>query len=51
MGIAGSGILMRHFYKVDVVAVKELTMGLVSFQPAVPEGLGFLFFVGVGPVR
>jgi nitrate reductase gamma subunit len=44
MGIAGSGILMRHFYKVDIVAVKELTMGLVSFQPAVPEGLGFLFF-------
>ena len=44
MAIAGSGILMRHFYKVDVVAVKELTMGLVSFQPAVPEGIGFLFF-------
>ena len=44
MAIAGSGILMRHFYKVDVVAVKEMTMGLVSFQPAVPEGIGFLFF-------
>ena len=44
MAITGSGILMRHFYKVDVVAVKELTMGLVSFQPTVPEGIGFLFF-------
>jgi nitrate reductase gamma subunit len=44
MAIAASGILMRHFYKVDVVAVKELTMSLVSFQPAVPEGIGFLFF-------
>jgi nitrate reductase gamma subunit len=44
MAIAISGILMRHFYKVDVVAVKELTMGLVSFQPAVPEGIGFIFF-------
>jgi nitrate reductase gamma subunit len=44
MAIAVSGILMRHFYKVDIVAVKELTMGLVSFHPAVPEGIGFIFF-------
>jgi len=47
MGIAFSGILMRHFYKVDVVAVKELTMGLISLRPAVPEGegIGLIFFV------
>jgi nitrate reductase gamma subunit len=45
MAIAVSGILMRHFYKVDVVSVKELTMGLVGFQPTVPEGIGFIFFV------
>jgi nitrate reductase gamma subunit len=45
MAIAVSGFLMRHFYKVDIVSVKELTMGLVSFQPAVPEGIGFIFFV------
>jgi nitrate reductase gamma subunit len=45
LGIALSGILMRHFYKVDVVAVKELTMGLVSLRPAVPEGIGLIFFV------
>ena len=45
MAIAVSGILMRHFYKVDVVTVKELTMGLVGFQPAVPEGIGLIFFV------
>jgi nitrate reductase gamma subunit len=44
MAIAVSGFLMRHFYKVDVVTVKELAMGLVSFQPAVPEGIGFIFF-------
>jgi nitrate reductase gamma subunit len=44
MAIALSGILMRHFYKVDIVAVKELAMRLVSFQPAVPEGIGFIFF-------
>jgi nitrate reductase gamma subunit len=44
MAIAGSGILMRHFYKVDLLAVKQLTMGLISFQPEIPEGIGFLFF-------
>ena len=45
IAIATSGILMRHFYKVDIVTVKELTMSLVSLQPAVPEGIGFIFFV------
>ncbi|UCG52889.1 MAG: sulfate reduction electron transfer complex DsrMKJOP subunit DsrM [Candidatus Latescibacterota bacterium] len=45
MMIAGSGLLMRHFYKVDIVNVKELAMGLVSFAPSVPEGLGFIFYV------
>lgn len=44
MAIAASGILMRHFYKVDVVAAKELTMGLITFSPTVPEGIGFVFF-------
>jgi len=44
MAIAGSGILMRHFYKVDLVAVKQLTMGLIRFQPEIPDGIGFLFF-------
>jgi len=45
IGIASSGILMRHIYKVDIVHVKELAMGLVSFNPVVPEGIGLVFFV------
>jgi nitrate reductase gamma subunit len=45
IAIAVSGILMRHFYKVNIVSVKELTMGLVGFQPTVPEGIGLIFFV------
>ena len=45
MAIATSGILMREFYKVDIVAVKTLAMGLVSFNPTVPEGVGFVFFL------
>jgi nitrate reductase gamma subunit len=44
LAVAASGILMRHFYKVDVVAVKELTLSLINFQPTVPEGIGFIFF-------
>jgi len=44
MAIAISGVLMRHFYKVEIVSVKELTMGLASFQPVVPEGIGLAFF-------
>ena len=34
MGIAGSGLILRHFVKTDVTAIKELTMGIVSFSPS-----------------
>ena len=44
MGIALSGIFMRYFAKVDIVAIKELTMGLVTFRPSIPEGISGLFF-------
>jgi nitrate reductase gamma subunit len=43
--IAITGILMRYFLKVDMLAVKELTMGLVSFNPVVPQGIGALFYI------
>ncbi|MBI3592962.1 MAG: sulfate reduction electron transfer complex DsrMKJOP subunit DsrM [Nitrospirae bacterium] len=45
LSIAGTGVLMRYFTKVDVVSVKQLTMGLVSFNPVVPEGIGVIFYV------
>jgi len=45
LSIAGTGILMRHIYRVDVVGIKQLAMGLAGFSPAVPEGIGPLFFV------
>lgn len=47
MGIALTGILMRYFLKVDVVRVKELTLGLASFRPTAPEGIGVLFYIHV----
>ena len=45
LGVALSGVLMRHFYKVDVVGVKELAMGLLTFQPIIPEGVGLPFYI------
>ncbi len=43
--IATTGILMRYVTKVDLVGAKELAMGLVTFHPVVPQGIGTLFFV------
>ncbi len=40
-----SGVLMRYFTKVDVIKIKELAVGLVSFHPTVPEGIGVLFYI------
>jgi nitrate reductase gamma subunit len=45
ISIAITGILMRYFTKVDVVGVKELAMGLASFHPTIPEGIGVLFYI------
>jgi len=45
LGIAISGILMRYFFKVDLEAVKQLAIGLVTFSPTVPASIGVLFFV------
>lgn len=46
IGIALTGIFMRYFTKVDVVKIKELTLGLASFHPGIPEGgVSALFYV------
>jgi nitrate reductase gamma subunit len=45
LGIGISGILMRYVYKVDIIAVKELALGLVTFHPMVPPGIGAIFYV------
>lgn len=45
-GIGLSGVLMRYFYKTDIVSVKTLTMSLVSFSPIAPAaGIGPIFFI------
>lgn len=45
IAIALTGIIMRYFTKVDIIKVKELTMGLVSLNPTIPEGVGTIFFL------
>ncbi|MEJ2235352.1 MAG: sulfate reduction electron transfer complex DsrMKJOP subunit DsrM [Syntrophobacterales bacterium] len=45
IGLATSGILMRYFLRVDITSVKELVMGLVSFHPTIPKGIGVIFFI------
>ncbi len=44
IGIGATGILMRHFMKTDIVSVKEMATGLVTFQPNVPDGIGSIFY-------
>ncbi|MCM2284889.1 MAG: sulfate reduction electron transfer complex DsrMKJOP subunit DsrM [Desulfobacula sp.] len=44
IGIAVSGLSMRYFTKVDIVGIKELTMGLATFSPVIPKGVGGLFY-------
>ncbi len=45
LGVVISGIWMRYFTRVDIVAVKQLAIGLVTFSPIVPKEVGPLFFV------
>ena len=40
-----SGVLMRYFIRVDIIAVKELAVGLFKFSPEVPEGIGVIFYI------
>lgn len=44
LSVVGTGVCMRYFSKVDLIGIKQLAMGLVSFAPVVPDGLAPLFF-------
>lgn len=45
LSIVTTGLLMRYVLKADVVAIKELTLGLVTLHPALPEGISVIFFM------
>ncbi len=46
--IAATGVLMRYFYKVHIVGVKELVIGLATFNPIGPDKMqeiGVMFYI------
>ena len=43
--IAVTGILMRLIYKVDLFQVKSWIMSMLSFHPALPQGVNVLFYI------
>lgn len=45
IGIAVTGILMRYFAKVDVLAIKEFAMGLATLRPQAAPDVSALFYV------
>ncbi len=47
LAIGTSGVLLRHFAKTDVEAVKAFALGLVTLRPQIPAGLHYLFYVHV----
>ena len=36
---------MRHFFPADLLQVKNLALGWVTFAPAVPKGVGPVFYI------
>lgn len=44
LGIGSTGVLLRHFVKTDLVSIKSLTLGLISFSPQPPSGVHWLFY-------
>jgi len=42
-----TGILMRYFIKVDIIGVKQMTLGLAALQPTVVEGVGSIFYIHI----
>lgn len=47
-GVAVTGLLMRHFFPIDLNAIKTLAAGWVTFAPAAPKGVGVVFYIHLG---
>lgn len=45
LGLGLTGVLMRYLLRVDLTGVKELALGLVTFRPAAPAGIGVIFYI------
>ena len=40
LGVATTGLLMRHFFPADLLQVKSMALGWVTFAPTVPKVVG-----------
>ncbi|MDD5757859.1 MAG: sulfate reduction electron transfer complex DsrMKJOP subunit DsrM [Desulfobulbaceae bacterium] len=45
--IAATGMLMRYVTRVDIVAVKQLAVGLTTLHPSIVGDLGMVFYVHI----
>lgn len=45
LAIGLSGFWIRHIDKVNLVSIKQLTVGIISFNPVLPQGLEVSFFI------
>ncbi|MDI6725698.1 MAG: sulfate reduction electron transfer complex DsrMKJOP subunit DsrM [Smithellaceae bacterium] len=45
LGVVTTGLLMRHFFPADLLLVKNLARGWVTFSPAAPGGIGSFFYL------
>ena len=46
-GIGATGMLMRHYFRVDVTAIKQMTMGMVTLSWSNPGNIHPVFFIHV----
>ncbi len=40
-----TGVLMRYFYRIDLISVKELAISLMSLNPKLPADIGSMFYI------
>jgi nitrate reductase gamma subunit len=44
LGIAGTGVLLRHWVRTDLVAIKDFCLSLARLDPVLPDKVHWLFF-------
>ncbi len=47
LGVVTLGVLVKTAWKVDIEGVKALAMGMFTFNPVVPEGIGPAFYIHI----
>jgi nitrate reductase gamma subunit len=45
LGVVTTGLLMRHFFPADLIQVKSMALGWVTFSPIAPDGIGSFFYI------